>query len=276
MGLGLSFAQTPRGPFASFNHTSTTVCKTTVRRGAPVGGRLQRGEMAFGISHTSRAFERDLEELRSATIAMGERTRVALRTALEAFRIGSRELAGSVRELDGQVDRDEMEIDALTLRILATRQPVASDLRLLAMALKLVTDLERIGDEAVNIADRVEDGRCALPEETRVLLEQMSDEAQHMVSAALAAFLDGDEVRAKEVLVRDDVVDDLYGRTMRGVETYMMDNPSEVRAALCVMSIGKYLERVADHATNIAEEVVFIVRGEDVRHHHSVTDQGGD
>jgi len=226
--------------------------------------------MAFATGHTSRAFESELGELRSATMAMGERTRLALRTSLEAFRTGSRELAASVRELDAHVDHDEMEIDALTLRILATRQPVASDLRLLTTALKLVTDLERIGDEAVNIADRVEDGPCALPEDTRADLERMCEEAQYMVSAALGAFLDGDEERAKEVLVRDDAVDELYGRTMRGAERYMMEHPSEVRAALCVMSIGKYLERVADHATNIAEEVVFVVRGEDVRHHKSV------
>ncbi|MGO8995396.1 MAG: phosphate signaling complex protein PhoU [Polyangiaceae bacterium] len=226
--------------------------------------------MAFATGHTSRAFESELDQLRSATRAMGERTRLALRTALEAFRTGSRELAGIVRELDGHVDRDEMAIDALALRILATRQPVASDLRLLAMALKMVTDLERIGDEAVNIADRVEDGRCSLPDDTRAALEQMCEEAQTMVSAALEAFLDGDEERAREVLVRDDIVDDLYGRTMRGTERYMMDHPSEIQAALCVMSIGKYVERIADHATNIAEEVVFVVRGEDVRHQSSV------
>jgi phosphate transport system protein len=227
--------------------------------------------VAFATGHTSRAFESELDELRSATTAMGDRTRLALRTALEAFRTGSHALAATVRDLDADVDRDEIAIDALTLRIIATRQPVASDLRLLAMALKLVTDLERIGDEAVNIADRVEDGSCALPDETRASIEQMCEEAQHMVSAALGAFLAGDEECAKEVLVRDDVVDELYGRTMRGAERYMMAHPSEVRAALCVMSIGKYLERVADHATNIAEEVIFVVRGEDVRHPNAVS-----
>jgi phosphate transport system protein len=220
----------------------------------------------FGC-HTSKAFESELDELRAATIGMGQRCRLALRTALEAFQSGSHELAAKVRELDREVDRDEVEIDALTLRILALRQPVASDLRLLAMALKLVTDLERVGDEAVNIADRVEDGRCALPDEISAALDEMSDEAQHMLSSALVAFVDGDEARAKEVLVRDDIVDELYGQTMRGVEQYMMAHPSEIRGALCVMSVAKYLERVADHATNIAEEVVFVVRGEDVRHH---------
>jgi phosphate transport system protein len=203
---------------------------------------------------------------------MGERTLQALATALEAFRTGSAQLSEKVHLLDSQVDHDEMAIDALTLRILATRQPVASDLRLLAMASKMVTDLERIGDEAVNIADRAGDGQCALPAKTQAILEKLAEESQRMVTDALAAFLDSDEVRAKDVLVRDDIVDELYGQTMRGIEEYMMSNPTEVRAALCVMSIGKYLERVADHATNIAEEVVFVVRGEDVRHHNSVRD----
>jgi phosphate transport system protein len=201
---------------------------------------------------------------------MGERCRVALRTALEAFRTGSPDLAQQVRQIDRRVNGDEMAIDALTLRILALRQPVASDLRFLTMALKLVTDLERIGDEAVNIADRVEDGRCAIETESYAAIERMSDEAQAMVSSALDAFLAGDEDRAKAVLVQDDVVDELYGSTMRAMEEYMMAHPTEIRAALSVMSVAKYLERIADHATNIAEEVVFMVRGEDVRHHKSV------
>jgi phosphate transport system protein len=220
--------------------------------------------------HTSRAFEGELQQLRAAAVTMGERCRVALRTSVEAFQSGSRELAASVRALDTSVDRDEMDIDALTLRILATRQPVASDLRLLAMTLKLVTDLERIGDEAVNIADRVEDGRCAIPADTEEALAMMAQQAQAMVRAALEAFVDGDAARAEEVLVLDDAVDELYGRTVRGIERYMMGHPSDIRAAMCVMSVAKYLERVADHATNIAEEVVFVVRGDDVRHYGSV------
>ncbi len=225
---------------------------------------------SFASGHTSQAFEAELEELRASTIAMGERCRHALSAALEAFRSGSADLAREVRQIDATVNRDEVTIDALTLRILALRQPVASDLRFLAMALKLVTDLERIGDEAVNIADRVEDGRCAIGEESYASLERMSAAAQAMVASALDAFLDGDEEAAKAVLVQDDVVDELYGRTMRAMEQYMMAHPADVRAALSVMSVAKYIERVADHATNIAEEVIFMVRGEDVRHRKSV------
>ena len=205
-----------------------------------------------------------------ATVAMGDRCRQVLRKALEAFRTGSAGIALEVRQLKSRVNGDEMAIDALTLRILALRQPVASDLRFLAMALKLVRDLERIGDEAVNIADRVEDGRCAIEVESYDAIERMADEAQKMLSTALDAFIEGDEERAKAVLMQDDVVDELYGSTMRSMEQYMMAHPTEIRAALSVMSVAKYLERIADHATNIAEGAIFMVRGDDVRHKKSV------
>ncbi len=223
--------------------------------------------MTFGTRHTSRAYEAELEELRSAALGMGSLCRRALDVALDAFRGGSSELATTVEQLDCEVDAREMAIDALVVRILALRQPVASDLRLLTMTLKLVTDLERIGDEAVNIAERAGDGRCDMDAETRELLDRMSSEAQQMVSAALDAFVTGDSARAEEVLFHDDVVDELYGRAMRGMEAHMVRHPSQIPAALSVMSVAKYLERVADHATNIAEEVIFVVRGEDVRHH---------
>jgi phosphate transport system protein len=226
--------------------------------------------MRFGARHTSRAYEAELEELRTAAVAMGDLCRQALGTALDAFHGGSHDLARRVQEFDRRVDDSEMAIDALVLRILALRQPVASDLRLLTMTLKLVTDLERIGDEAVNIAERAIDERCEPDAKTRSLLEQMSAETQRMLSTALDAFVAGDGERAEEVLAHDDIVDELYGQTMRGMEEYMMRHPADIRAALSVMSVAKYLERVADHATNIAEEVIFVVRGDDVRHHGSL------
>ncbi len=226
--------------------------------------------MPFSSRHTSHSYEAEIQELRSALVAMGNRCSSALQTALEAVRTGSRELARQVIGLDRAVNEDEKSIDALTVRILALRQPVACDLRLLAMSLKLVTDLERIGDEAVNIAERAEDGPLAASPETFLDLDQMGVEAQRMVASALEAFLEGDDARALDVLLRDDVVDALYGKTMRAMEEYMQTHPAEVPSALCVMSVAKYLERVADHATNVAEEVIFMVRGDDVRHAKSV------
>jgi phosphate uptake regulator len=110
------------------------------------------------------------------------------------------------------------------------------------------------------------DEHCVADEPTRATFERMSTETQWMVTAALNAFLQGDSERAEEVLLHDDMVDELYSRTVRGMEEYMKCHPSEVRGALSMMSVAKYLERVADHATNVAEEVIFVVRGEDVRH----------
>jgi phosphate transport system protein len=217
-------------------------------------------------SHTSRDFESELRELRANALAMGARCERSLRLALEAFWTGSSERAGEVKELDRRIDRDEMEIDALVLRILALRQPVAYDLRLLATALKLVTDLERIGDEAVNIAERAEEGHGNAKELVRSHLKEMADLAQQMLRNALDAFVEGEAARAEQVMAGDDAVDELYGRILREMMSYMANQPNEIPAAVRVIKVAKYIERVADHATNIAEEVVFMVRGEDVRH----------
>jgi phosphate transport system protein len=217
-------------------------------------------------SHTSRDFESELRELRANALAMGARCERSLRLALEAFWLGSSERAGEVKELDRRIDRDEMEIDALVLRILALRQPVAYDLRLLATALKLVTDLERIGDEAVNIAERAEEGHGNAKELVKGHLKEMADQAQQMLRNALDAFVEGEAARAEQVMAGDDAVDELYGRILREMMSYMANHANEIPAAVRVIKVAKYIERVADHATNIAEEVVFMVRGEDVRH----------
>lgn len=231
--------------------------------------------MSFPI-HTSRDFETELRELRAHTLAMGARCERSVSLALEAFWKASHELATQVEALDEQIDRDEMDIDALVLRILALRQPVAYDLRFLAAALKLVTDLERIGDEAVNIAERsVEEhgeAKALVLEE----LKAMGLTAQEMLREALGAFVDGDVERAQAVLVKDDEVDAIYGQVMRAMSTYMAAHSEEVPAGLRVVKVAKYLERIADHATNVAEEVIFMVRGEDVRHHRSHPPLGGE
>src|SRR5215831_11824682 len=128
-------------------------------------------------SHASRDFETELRELRAHVLAMGARCERILQLALEAFWQGSAELANEVEELDRHIDRDEMDIDALVLRVLALRQPVAYDLRFLATALKLVTDLERIGDEAVNIAERTREGQSLAKDMVRTALKSMSEQA---------------------------------------------------------------------------------------------------
>jgi phosphate transport system protein len=216
-------------------------------------------------SHTSRDFESELRELRSHLLAMGARCERSVQLALRSFLESSNDLATEVKELDERIDRDEMEIDELALRILALRQPVAHDLRLLATSLKLVTDLERIGDEAVNIAERAEESLedRGVP---RPNLASMADLVEQMLRDALDAFVEADVTRAERVRQGDDSVDDLYGRTLREMMEFMAAHPDAIPAAQRVISVAKYLERIADHATNLAEEVIFMVVGDDVRH----------
>jgi phosphate uptake regulator len=141
-----------------------------------------------------------------------------------------------------------------------------NDLRFLATALKLVTDLERVGDEAVNIAERTREGPGAARDCVSDDLRDMSVESQQMLRHALDAFVQADPSIGERVLARDDVVDSAYSRILAEMTAFMAANPSQIAAAIRVIHVAKYLERVADHATNIAEAVIFMVKGEDVRH----------
>ncbi|MFO0675514.1 MAG: phosphate signaling complex protein PhoU [Polyangiaceae bacterium] len=217
-------------------------------------------------SHTSRDFESELRDLRAQSLAMGARCERALELALDAYWTGSKALAAEVLEIDRRIDKDEMAIDALVLRILALRQPVAYDLRVLTTALKLVTDLERIGDEAVNISERAEAATPRAKACAHEDIKGMAEDAQKMLRDALDAFVNGDADRADRVLLKDDDVDAAYGRTLALMTEFMSEHPDEIPSAIAVVKVAKYIERIADHATNIAEEVIFMVRGEDVRH----------
>jgi phosphate transport system protein len=227
-------------------------------------------------SHISRDFESELHELRTHLLAMGARCERAVQLALAAFIEGSAEMTAEVKELDRRIDRDEMEIDELALRILALRQPVAHDLRLITTALKLVTDLERIGDEAVNIAERAEEAEDFKTEVPYPHLREMANLTQQMLRNALDAFVNADVDRAESVRRGDDAVDELYGRTLREMMGFMAGHSERIPTAMRVVSVAKYLERIADHATNIAEEVIFMVVGSDVRHERSRPPPGSD
>ena len=220
-------------------------------------------------SHISRDFESELHELRTRLLAMGARCERSVQLALTAFIEGSAEMTAEVKDLDRRIDRDEMEIDELALRILALRQPVAHDLRLIATSLKLVTDLERIGDEAVNIAERAEEAEELKADVPYPHLREMANLTQDMLRNALDAFVNAEVDRAESVRRGDDAVDELYGTTLREMMDFMAGHSERIPTAMRVVSVAKYLERIADHATNIAEEVIFMVVGSDVRHEHS-------
>ncbi|MBZ0121948.1 MAG: phosphate signaling complex protein PhoU [Sandaracinaceae bacterium] len=219
-------------------------------------------------THTSRAYEAELTALRERLLVMGGRCEGLLEKACRALEDRDATLAAEVQSADREVDADEMRIDEMTVRILALRQPAGRDLRLLVTAIKVVTDLERIGDEATNVAERVTQlvQGAELPPGLRGQLLEMAGLAKTAVHQALQSFLLSDQTLAREILAKDDEIDALYGAVMRASMDHIKDHPEHVEMAMCAASTSKYLERIGDHATNIAEMVVYLASGEDVRH----------
>ena len=205
---------------------------------------------------------------------MGSHVEGIIGSSLRALVERDSVLAQRTIEADRIVDRLEIEIDGLCLQILARRQPVASDLRFVTMVLKAVTDLERMGDLGVNISERVLELNNEPPLKPYVDLPRMADQTQMMLREALDAFVAKDADRARRVIDRDQIIDDLYAQIFRELLTYMMEEAKNVYRATRLQSIAKYLERIADHATNLAEMVVFMVKGSDIRHPDSR--DGGD
>jgi phosphate transport system protein len=197
---------------------------------------------------------------------MGARCERIIRLAFDGFLEGTPEVAEEAVDLDARIDSDELEIHELVLRILALRQPVADDLRFLATALRLVTDLERIGDEAVNIAERAVADESDAKRVVRGDLNSMAAAALEMLHVALDAVVRGDDEQADHVLECDDDVDRLCAAVIQAMTAHMSAHASDVQPGLRMVRVAKYLERIADHATNVAEEVIFMVRGDDVRH----------
>jgi phosphate transport system protein len=226
-------------------------------------------------AHTSRAFEAELRDLKTRLLAMGGRCEQLIRMASRALEDRDVPLAHSVEELDRAINAEEMAIDRMTINILALRQPVGRDLRFLITALKVVTDLERIGDEAVNVAERAEElAECQPIPSLQPKLHELADAATRMVRRALDAFVAENDQLAREVLREDDEVDALYAEVLRHAMAFMAETSDRVPDGMRYASCAKYLERVADHATNIAEMVVFMVSGDDVRHFGSSSSAG--
>ncbi len=220
--------------------------------------------------HTNQEFEAELHALKDRLLAMGGRCERMIDMATRAFEARDQKLANDVMKLDREMNVDECAIDDMAVRVLALRQPMGRDLRFTMLAVKVVTDLERIGDEAVNLSERVgemvEDGNIPVPGQD---LPEMARRAAAMLHDALDAFVEENAEKALAVLELDDEVDEIYGRILRSCLTYMEQQPSNVRPGMRVSSCAKYVERIADHATNIAEMVVYLVRGIDVRHQGS-------
>jgi len=218
------------------------------------------------IQHTDRAYEQELSELREKLLAMGGKVEQAIASSVRAVMERDGGLAEKVRTNDREVNRLEVEIDGACRRLLALRQPAASDLRFITTALKIVTDLERMGDLAVNISERAIDLSQAPPLRPFHDLSVLADLSQAQLRKALDAFVERDPARAEEVMAGDAMLDVLYLKIFNEVLQLMMEDSRAIRRATAVLFVAKHLERFGDHAINVAEMVIYMVRGTDVRH----------
>lgn len=216
--------------------------------------------------HTDRTYETELSTLRERILYMGAKVEEIVASSVKAFQTRDPELARVTMALDHDINRLEVEIDGFTLSILARRQPVASDLRFLTTALKLVTDLERMGDIAVNICERVIGFASDPPQREYPGITRMAEAVQAMLRDALDAFVAADVAKARWVIEEDRGVDAAYARVFQEVLMAMMEDPAAVHRGMAVQAVAKYLERIGDHATNLAEQVVFLANGQDIRH----------
>ena len=224
--------------------------------------------MQVDKGHTSREFDRELRNLRDKLLAMGGRAEEQIGRAVQALIKRDEALAEQVVADDEAIDQAEIGIDELAFLILARRQPVASDLRFVMLAVKVVTDLERIGDLAVNIAKRVRDLARFPPSPMQDRIELLATRVLGALQMALDAFVHADAERAEKVIEGDRDIDALNMHVIADVISGgEAEDVNAVARALALSSVSRYLERIGDHSTNIAEMVIYFVRGRDVRHH---------
>jgi phosphate transport system protein len=215
-----------------------------------------------------RRLDQDLDRVRQALLKMGGMVEGMVAKATQALLDRNNQLCAEVIEGDNQVDQMEIEIDEACHLILGTKQPTAVDLRFLVAVMKINSDLERIGDSAVNIAQSVEQLNEQPTLKPYIDLPHLSQLVQDMVRKSLDAFVRRDTELATEVCQSDDAVDGLYKQIFRELLTYMIEDPKTVSRALHLLLVSRNMERIADHATNIAEDVIYYVEGRDIRHSH--------
>lgn len=213
-----------------------------------------------------RHFQEELERLKQRLLAMGGLAEERVRQAVEALVGRDMALLDEVLNGDAPLNALHLEVDALAFRLLALHQPMAVDLRAIVAALKINSDLERVGDLAVNIAQAAARYIPQPPVKPLVDLPRMGEIAQGMLRDALDSFVRKDTILAQTVLDRDDQLDDLKTQVFRDLLTYMLQDPTKIQASLDLILVSRHLERIGDHATNIAEDVIFMVSARDVRH----------
>ncbi len=213
-----------------------------------------------------RKFDEELKNLKDKILKLGALVEEQVQNAVNALVKRDSKLAKDVIERDTQVNRLEVEIDEECIRLIALRQPAGSDLRFITTAMKLVTDLERIGDLAVDICERAMELNLEPQLKPFIDIPRMADISMQMLKGALDAFVNRDSKLAQEVCARDDEVDNLNVQIFRELLTFMVEDSHTITRAVRISYISKYLERIADHATNIAEMVVYLVEGKIIRH----------
>ena len=213
-----------------------------------------------------RHFHEELDTLKQTLLAMGGLVEDQIRRVMSALLQGDDTLAQEVIERDQEVNAYDVEVDETCVNLLALHQPAASDLRFITTTMKIVTDLERIGDQEVNIAQRVFELNREPQLKPYIDLPRMAERAQRMVKESLDAFVRRDTQSARRVRAEDAEVDALREQIFRELLTYMMEDPRTIPRAIRLILISRFLERIGDHATNIAEMVVYMVEGKMIRH----------
>ncbi len=210
--------------------------------------------------------DKELSDLKERLLTMGSVVEAQVARSIKSLVDRDNDLARKVIDADHEVNRMEVEIDEECIRLLALRQPEAGDLRFITTAMKIVTDIERIGDLAVDVSERA----LELNEEPilkpYIDVPRMAKAARNMLKEALDAFVNRNAELARAVLDEDDFVDELNKQIFRELLTFMIEDPHSISRAIRITYISKYLERIADHATNIAEMVVYLVEGRIIRH----------
>jgi phosphate transport system protein len=216
---------------------------------------------------TETHFQKELEVLKENLLKMAAMVEEAIRHSIQSLVKGDSDLAQKTFELEDRINKMEIAIDDMCLKLLALRQPMATDLRFITSAMRIITDLERMGDQAVNISERA----ISLNQEPQIKpyidIPRMAEIAQSMVKDVLDAFVNRDPKLARSVCARDDVVDGLNDQVVRELLTYMVSDPKTITRSVHLMIVARCLERIADHATNIAEDVIFMVDALVIKHH---------
>jgi len=213
-----------------------------------------------------RQFEHELDQLKQRVLTMAGLVEKALDDVAKALTTRDLELARSIIELDDAIDDCEMAIDRQATEFIARHQPMATDLRFVIVAIKLGPELERIADNAVNIARYLLDLGDRRTLKPLIDLPRMLAVARAMVSDAIASYVARDAIAARAVIRRDDEVDGLYWQIFRELLTFMIENPATITQSISLILVARFAERIADQATNIAEEVVYLVEGRPIRH----------